>query len=181
MNGRIGVLPVGRVPEAACRAVAGHVERFFGLAVEVLPPLGEPSYALDRERMQYNAAKILAALEGMPPTGHVKILALLNVDLYIPVFTHVFGEAREGGGHALVSMFRLGEPADGAKIRQDLILGRLVKVVLHEAAHLFDLVHCMEPECLMHFSMNTEALDRLSLDFCPSCAERLRAAVARFF
>lgn len=174
MIGSIGVLPVGRVPETACNAVAAHVKSVLGLEAGVLAPLVEPHYALDRNRMQYNAAAILQSLEAEPPPGHTKIIAVLNVDLFVPVFTHVFGEAREGGLCALVSLYRLGHDLHPKNPPGPQILDRLLKVALHEAAHLFDLVHCFNDQCLMHFSMDLEALDRLPLAFCPTCKALLR-------
>lgn len=174
MNGSIGVLPIGKVPETACSAVAAHVRSVLGLEAAVLAPLAEPDYAFDRNRMQYNAATILRTLEAMPVPGCTKIVAVLNVDLFVPVFTHVFGEAREGGPCALVSLYRLGQNLHPERPPGPQILDRLLKVALHEAAHLFDLVHCFDDQCLMHFSMDLEALDRLPLSFCPTCKALLK-------
>jgi predicted Zn-dependent protease len=116
-----------------------------------------PLYAFDQNRLQYNAATILKRFESMSFHNHIKIIAVLNVDLFIPAFTHVFGEAREGGKCALISMFRLTRNVDGAKAGMPRILERIAKAALHEATHLFDVVHCTDAHCLMHFSMNGAA------------------------
>jgi archaemetzincin len=100
---------------------------------------------------------------------HLKVLGVLNVDLFIPIFTHVFGEAREGGRCALLSLYRLRKDLEGSGSQVDRILERAAKVALHELAHLFKVPHCRDPECLMHFSMNLNDLDSTPLTFCRYC------------
>lgn len=179
MRGCIGVLPVGKIPEIACRVIADHIESDLGLEAEILPPVSIPVHALDQNRQQYNAATILKSFELMCFHNHIKLIAVLNVDLFIPVFTHVFGEAREGGKCALVSMYRLMRNVDGSEAGMPEVLERIAKVALHEAAHLFDVVHCTDAHCLMHFSMNLEALDSMPLNFCRYCTAFLQESIRR--
>jgi archaemetzincin len=179
VRGCIAVIPLGKIPEIACRVIAEHIQSDLGLESEILPPLEVPVYALDQNRLQYNAATILKSFESKSYHKHIKIIAVLNVDLFIPVFTHVFGEAREGGKCALISMFRLIRNVDGSEAGMPKILERIAKVALHEAAHLFDVVHCTDAHCLMHFSMNLEALDSLPLNFCRYCTAFLQESIRR--
>lgn len=174
------VVPIGRVPDIACKAIVSHIRTLFHLDADILQPLPEARYAHDPLRNQYNAAHILNRLESTFGDTHTKILGVLNVDLFIPVFTHVFGEAREGGQCALVSLFRLRDRVNQARPSQDLILERTVKVALHELSHLFSIPHCTETGCLMHFSMNLRDLDATPLEFCKYCDAYLKTAIRRF-
>jgi archaemetzincin len=173
----MGILAVGTVPTAALEVISDHIGSFFGLSTKILPRVDLPPHTRDERRMQYNAAAILKAVESMPFERYEKIIAVLNVDLFIPVFTHVFGEAREGGKCALVSLFRLRQHLGGANPGMDKALERLAKVTLHEAAHLFNLVHCMDPHCLMHFSMNLQDLDNTPVGWCRYCRAYLEEAL----
>ena len=165
----VGVIPLGRVPNVVLESLAAHIKTHLNVSAEILPGLEEPLYARDVKRRQYNAASILTSLETMAFENHLKVLGVLNVDLFIPVFTHVFGEAREGGHCALVSLYRLRKNLDDSDPPVHHIVERAAKVALHEIAHLFDVPHCRDSGCLMHFSMNLSDLDRTPLEFCRYC------------
>jgi archaemetzincin len=174
----IGILPMGRVPQVACKVVTIFLRSSFGMDIRTLPSVGEPLYALDAKRGQYNAAYIIERLESMDQEC-VKLVGLLNLDLFIPVFTHVIGEAREGGRAAVVSLYRLrGDPA-GPDTSQDTILERVAKVAVHETGHLFGIAHCHNRGCVMRFSLNLTELDATPSDFCRYCHAYVEEAVRR--
>lgn len=166
----VGLVSLGKVPEIVLKVMADHITRCFNLASQILPPMGQPEYALDEKRLQYNAGIIIETFESMLFGDHHKIIAVLNQDLFIPIFTHVFGEARQGGTCGLVSLFRLAKNPDGSSPPGFLIHERATKVALHELGHLFDLLHCENKRCLMHFSGSIEELDEMSLHLCEYCA-----------
>ena len=176
---RIGVVPIGGVPEIVPKSVGAHILGYFNLDADILPPLDQPEYAFDNKRFQYNAAIILKALESEPFQDYAKVIGLLDVDLFIPIFTHVFGEAKQGGKFALVSLHRLRKSPEGSILPEPILLERAAKVALHESGHLFDLLHCMDERCLMHFSGNLEDLDSAPLYFCRYCTTYLRDALHR--
>jgi archaemetzincin len=169
MKRGVGVIPLGDVPFAVLESLASHIDTHLQIPSEILPGLENPSHAMDAKRRQYNAAAILKHLENLHLRDHLKVVGVLNVDLFIPVFTHVFGEAREGGHCALVSLYRLRKNSDGSDPSLHQILERAAKVALHELAHLFDVPHCRDSACLMHFSMNLNDLDRTPMEFCRYC------------
>jgi archaemetzincin len=176
---RIGVAPLGNVPASALRSIDDYIRTRLDLQGEILSPLGNPTYAYDHKRGQYNAAIILKALESLPFQNHDKIIAVVNVDLFIPIFTHVLGEAREGGKCAVASLYRLRGATDRLYAPMDQIMERLVKVAIHELGHLFSMVHCMNKECLMHYSGSLTDLDTTSLTFCDYCSEFLAYSIGR--
>ena len=177
---RIGVVPIGDVPEIASKSIAAHILGYINLDADVLAPLDHPTYAFDKNRLQYNAVTILKSLESESYFDCAKIIGILNVDLFVPMFTHVFGEARQGGKCALVSLYRLRDELDDSDSREPLLLERAAKVALHEAAHLFNLSHCMDERCLMHFSGGLKDLDKAPISFCRYCSVYLRDALSRF-
>ena len=172
-KGCLAVVPFGNPPRAALEAVAENIRTRLGLSTEILPPLEVPSYAFDERRAQYNVFPLFNALE-KKDFRYTKVIAVLNVDLFIPIFTHVFGEAQEGGKYAMVSLYRLRRNADGSNTSAGLLLERLAKVALHELGHLFDIVHCMNEQCVMHFSGTVEELDIATPHLCEYCWEYLK-------
>ena len=136
-----------------------------------------PPDTFDKYRLQYNAAQLLSALENKAFDGFSKVIAVLDVDIFIPIFTCVFGEARQGGKVALVSLFRLGKTPSGRPIPSGQMLERASKIALHELGHLFGLVHCEDERCLMHFSGEVDEVDRLPLNLCRYCRLYLKEAV----
>jgi len=174
---RIGLLPMGKVPEMTSKTIAAHILGYLDLDVDILPSQEHPAYAHDQKRLQYDAGAILKAIESEPFQDYAKIVGILEVDIFVPILTHVFGEARQGGRCALVSVYRLKRNSDGSTPPMSLTLERAAKVALHELGHLFNLHHCMDRRCLMHFSGQLEDLDKTPLFFCRYCSVFLRDAL----
>jgi len=91
----------------------------------------------------------------------------------LPIFTHVFGGARNGGHTAVVSLARLKPEFYGLPPDPALTTRRAVAEVLHEVGHLAGLAHCDDYRCLMHFSPEVEMIDLRGTTFCRSCAAEL--------
>jgi archaemetzincin len=171
---RIGVIPFGEVPELALKIIAAHISGYFNLSADILPPLENPEFALDERRLQYNAALIIKEFESKSSIDYEKVVGVLNQDLFVPIFTHVYGEARQGGKFALVSLFRLNKNPDGSSPPSSLYYERAAKVALHELGHLFNLFHCEEKQCLMHYSGGLEDLDASPFYLCRYCSTYLK-------
>ena len=169
-NISIGVIPLGNISEIALRVIANHIAGCFELTTQILSPMEPPDPAFDERRLQYNAGIIIEAMETMQFGNHDKVIGVLEKDLFIPTFTHVFGEARQGGLCGLVSLFRLTKNPDGSTPPKSLIYERAAKVALHELGHLLDLLHCDHKSCLMHFSGCVDEVDEMSLDLCEYCS-----------
>ena len=160
---RVGVLPFANTPDIVPKVIAAQFVGMWRIPADILPPLENPRYAFDQRRIQYNAGTIITELEffGDAPVfgDYDKVVGVLDVDIFIPVFTHVIGEARMGGKFALVSLFRLEQNPE-----------RAAKIALHEFGHLCGLEHCSDNRCLMNFSKGTKELDGLPIRFCRYCA-----------
>ena len=161
----IGVLPIGDIADPAPKIIAAHISGYFNLDARVLPASDLPSRALNRQRLQYDAGRLIDILEAKHNPNYLKSIAVLDVDIFVPIFTHVYGEARQGGAVAVVSLFRLGDLSQP----QSGVFERIAKIALHELGHLFNLQHCDNAKCLMHFSGSLDDLDRLGFNLCRYC------------
>lgn len=166
---KIGVVPIGEVPAIVTKVIAAHFSAFLNLQADVLACLPPPFHALDRGRMQYDAGQVLSSLEKEKFDGYEKIIGVLTGDLFVPIFTYVMGEARQGGRCGLISLFRLEEKLPAGHLPPSQLLERCAKAALHELGHLFNLVHCSDPLCLMHICCDALELDQRRFSLCRYC------------
>jgi archaemetzincin len=128
----------------------------------------------DPDRRQYNSSKLLLQILAAPPPGATRVMAVADVDLFIPILTFVFGEAQLDGIAAVVSLHRLNSKFYGLPENRNVLTERLVKESIHELGHTFGLLHCRQPGCVMNTSTYVEDIDQKSVDMCDRCREQLR-------
>ncbi|MBW1821725.1 MAG: hypothetical protein JRI92_08155 [Deltaproteobacteria bacterium] len=90
------------------------------------------------------------------------------MDLFIPILTHVYGEAQLGGTACIISTHRL---VEGLSLvaDKDTYYGRVVKEAVHELGHTFKLRHCKDNACIMHYCRSIKDVDRKSEQLCRYC------------
>jgi len=174
----IGVVSFGEIDGVVLKAIAAHILGYLRIDTEIFSQLEYPGYAYDPRRLQYDAGAILKAFEALPVQNYAKVIGVLDADLFVPILTYVFGEARQGGKCAVVSLHRLKNNPDGCKASAPLFLERAAKVALHELGHLLNLTHCEDERCLMHFSGGIRDLDTLPPYFCRYCSVYLHDGLA---
>jgi archaemetzincin len=128
----------------------------------------------DAKRGQFNSSLILKQLITAPPADAERILGVLDVDLFIPILTFVFGEAQLQGIGAVVSAHRLNDRFYGLPENREATTERLLKEAVHELGHTFGLIHCTEPGCVMQSSTYVENIDQKSDEFCSLCQKSVK-------
>jgi archaemetzincin len=119
-------------------------------------------------------------LQWLEKTGEIpgRVLAVTDVDLFVPVLTFVFGEAQLPGRCAVVSTHRLREEFYGLPANQRLLEERLIKEAVHELGHTYGLLHCDGWECVMGSAHAVERVDVRSAEMCAACARTLHRRAA---
>jgi archaemetzincin len=133
--------------------------------------------AFDPSRIQYNSSLILRQLIMKPPPDAEKILGVLDVDLFIPILTFVFGEAQLKGIGAVVSTHRLNNRFYGLPENREVTTDRLLKEAVHELGHTFGLIHCSQSKCVMNSSTYVENIDQKPAELCPLCQKSVKMEV----
>jgi archaemetzincin len=128
----------------------------------------DPSVAFHPERQQYHSTEMLQALAAVPHEGSV-LLGVAAVDLYIPILTFVFGEARVAGCCAVISTYRLRQSFYGLPPDEHLEFERLLKEAVHELGHTMGLHHCDDYGCVMASSPGVERIDLKGWNLCGIC------------
>lgn len=175
---RLWIVPIG-YDQALPRAeeLAARIRGVFGGEVIVAAaPFGLDA-SFDPERGQYNALELLERLVALP--GSQRLLGIVRVDLFIPMLTYVFGQAQLSGRGAILSTYRLDNTVYGLPRDDRLCAERVTKEALHELGHALGLVHCRDPDCVMHSSIYVEEIDLKSAALCSDCWRRLRQLPAQ--
>ncbi len=159
--------PLGTIPLWVTEILAGRLPGIFGFPVRVATLMDDIGFAHDPDRNQFHSTPILDTLESLCPEEGIKILGITREDLFIPILTHVYGEAQLGGRAAVVSISRLMSGPDLGGV--DAGAGRILKEAVHELGHCFDLRHCEDERCIMHYCRKLADVDKKSSRFCRYC------------
>lgn len=164
----IAISPLCDFDSSLLYSIGEKIKHVYDIPYKIVPLLKEVDFAFDYARKQYYSTKILEKLETVAPDKALKVLALTDVDLFIPILTHVYGEAQLSGRACIVSIHRLRETRFDIKGRHKYT-DRMVKESVHELGHTFGLRHCPEENCIMHYSRTIRDVDRKNVEMCRYC------------
>jgi len=150
-------------------SIAESITREYHLPVTVKESHLDLSEFYDPMRRQYNGNQLMKELDSWSSVDHIKNIGLFRVDLFNPILTYIFGQAALNGNIGIASLYRLRNEQYGMKKDDDLLLERFQKVIIHELGHMFGLVHCHVPPCVMRSSTYVEDIDQKSAHLCAKC------------
>lgn len=153
--------------------VAGTVKQEYLIPVNIIEGRIDLSEFYEPGRRQYNANKLLKAVDALSPPGSIKTLGLFSVDLFIPILTYIFGQAYLNGRSGVASTYRLKNELYGMKQNEELLHDRFRKVCIHELGHSFGLIHCHTQNCVMKSSTYVEDIDLKRHNLCISCRKEI--------
>jgi archaemetzincin len=137
--------------------------------VNVLNELVDIEHTYNIQRRQFYSTKIIETVKNsdLVPVGFVLIIT--DMDLFVPVLTHIYGEAELEGRFSIVSVCRLHEEFYTSESNYTLLLERSYKEIIHELGHNIGLKHCKDWRCVMHSSSGIEEVDIKGSIFCDEC------------
>jgi archaemetzincin len=171
------VLPLGSLDEDILVTIDRGVRRTFGLEVRQLEAEQTPGYAYDPTRRQYSSELILRDVIKRYPDETFRLLAVTDVDLFIPMLTFVYGQAQVNGKVSIISTARMHQNFYTLAENRALLLSRIRKESMHELGHTFGLTHCQLPSCLMSIATGIEQLDAKGDKLCDGCLRLLHNAL----
>jgi archaemetzincin len=175
----ICILPIGDIERGVLLAISKVVEETFGRSARLLDKQEEPDFAYDPKRKQYLSIPILKKILECIDEDAEKILGIVNVDIFVPVLRFIFGQAQLDGRAAVVSLARLRQEFYSLPEDRSLLILRAGKEAVHELGHTYGLIHCKNPNCVMHYSNSLREVDTKPSHFCVACLSQLTEKIAR--
>lgn len=145
----------------------------FSVPVKISEGHLDLSEFYDPARNQYDANKLLKKIETLYSSENLKTIGIFNVDLFIPILTYIYGQAFLNGRSGIASIFRLKNERYGIKADEKQFVDRIKKEVIHELGHMFRLIHCTNPLCVMRSSTYVEDIDQKNHQLCTKCKDEL--------
>ncbi|AEH23810.1 archaemetzincin family Zn-dependent metalloprotease [Pyrococcus yayanosii] len=171
------VVPIGGT-RAVAKEIAARVSSFyspFGIKVEVHPGIPVDTFLrfYDPFRGQFLGRGFLPELSRLCSYCSA-ILGVVDLDLYEPGLNFIFGLANSSLRAAVIALPRLRPEFYGLAPDEKLFIERAVKEAMHELGHVFDLGHCPNPRCVMHFSNSILDTDAKGWLYCERCLSLLK-------
>lgn len=182
-DAEIVLLPVGDTDPAIVARIAARVGAALDVEVVAGQPQLLPEGGFDRRRSQYRSSVFLESLDrlrrSIPNQPRPYLLGVAAADLFVPRLNFIFGEADHAAGVAVISLARLRPQLYGRPADPPLLEERAFKEAIHEIGHVYGLLHCRDPRCIMLFSNTIEDTDRKGPGFCPDCEGQLLGLLGR--
>ncbi|MGB9697698.1 MAG: archaemetzincin family Zn-dependent metalloprotease [Ignavibacteria bacterium] len=178
---KLNLITVNFSNNALLHKLAKSLVKTLNLTIDTHSLKLEVADTYSPERNQYYSTEVLVkckknlqALEGY------KIL-LIDLDIYVPALTYIFGEAELGGEAAIISITRLKPEFYMNQPDPALFFQRIQKEVLHELGHNLGLYHCIDWDCVMHSSNNIDEVDLKGSDYCRKCRQIINRDIVKVF
>ncbi len=169
----IALISFGYFEKEFLDQVSNAVAREYFTPVQVREGHFDLSEYYDPARRQYNGNQLLIEVDRQYSGDGLKTFGLFYVDLYIPILTYIFGQAYLGGRTAIASIYRLSNERYGMKEKDNVLIDRFTKEIIHELGHTYGLIHCHVPGCVMTSSTYVEDIDQKDANLCVKCRSQL--------
>ena len=168
----VQLIAIGAAPSALLKELEPVLQSQLALSATLgKSALGNPTYAFNKDRNQYHSNAIMRRLVPLLPSPQEGILALSDVDLFVPDSAFIFGEADRESRVALLSVSRLKAP--GGALEGEPLRRRVQVEGLHLAGHLVGLSYCEDARCAMFLATTVQEVDRKQVGLCHVCRNEL--------
>lgn len=94
-------------------------------------------------------------------------IGITSLPIYMPGLSRILADSFPHNHTILISTADI----NSEKNSNGLIKSRIKKLIIHEVGHIFGLLHCPDPTCVMSKSESINHLDEKTDEFCEKCYE----------
>ncbi|UCD28685.1 MAG: hypothetical protein JSV03_16670 [Planctomycetota bacterium] len=187
---KIYLQPLGQFTKErspSLESLRDYAAAYFGMKVEVLPTLDLAEAKLTTRTNQFTRNRqiltddVLIFLKKKLPADAYCLLAITMEDLYPDEsWNFVFGQASLRERVAVYSFARYDPAFYGQQRGKDyekILLRRSCKVLVHETAHMFGILHCIYFRCVLNGSNHLQESDARPMHLCPVCLRKLQHSI----
>ncbi len=167
------IIPIGSIDNEILQYTKIEIEKRFNVIVNIGMQIEVPTKAYHKHKKQYHSTKILKKIHKLKLPGYDRILGIVDVDLYVPERTFLFGEADVNNKVSVISLTRLWQKFYGLPEDSTLFKYRIIIEAVHELGHTYGLYHCKNNKCVMFLSNTISDTDRKGADLCGNCEKNL--------
>ena len=182
----IRIIPMGVVPSGDVVLLRQILEQNFSTATvrtHIAEPRDLPQDTFDKSRNQYDAKDLIRSFEKTDDPS-VRLVGVIDEDMYVPGLPFVFSIANPEGNSLILSTQRLSEDYSGVTLyrypdgtpesaevvslaEQSVTRERYRKIVLRALGLTFEFKPpAFDTSCIMAFSNNLYELDRKGVEWC---------------
>jgi archaemetzincin len=163
--GPVAIQPLGAVRAGELAFLEEVIGTLLGARAIVLPEVELTPGYFDAGRRQYDADRLLDLLFARLPDEAMRVVGVIDADMFAAGRTFVFGYAHLRDGVGIYSLARLREEwyqraPDEAKLH-----ARVYRAVAHELGHTFGNPHCESGGCVRAAVSHVESLDALGASY----------------
>ncbi len=168
------LVPIGAVPSSSLYAARNVLFETFIHAMEITAPIPVPSEAYNERRRQYNALKLIRAVEECMQPDTFRAVGIIDGDIYFPGTNFVFGGRVPGSRTAVIGLKRLYPPRwVEEREGKQLLSQRVAAVAVSQISSSLGLGLCENPGCARGFTNTLNDLDHKTARLCPDCAAKV--------
>jgi len=173
------IVPFDEVSTDVLKDIGEALKTQLPLEYHIMPEEPLPAAAFSEERGQYLAPLFLNALLHKYGEKNIRVLGIVDHDLFVPQLNFVFGQADLVNKVAVISLTRLRPEWYGKEKNDEIFKRRTLIEAVHELGHTYGLEHCSKPHCVMYFSNSLADTDRKGFKFCEDCLKKIHKRLAR--
>jgi archaemetzincin len=155
--------------------IVNELQRILKADVQIAKLNLDLTSSFSPDRNQYYSTEIISKTIPLTADLNGHVILIIESDLFVPIFTYVFGESQLSGKHSIISLCRLHEEFYTGRTDDNLLFLRTMKEILHELGHNFGLHHCKNWGCVMHSSKTVEEVDIKGEFYCNECVQNLKS------
>ena len=104
---RITLISLNNIEPSFLAPIADVVQSELHFPVEFIEKQIDLNEYYHPARRQYDGSELLKIVDSIKSPKSLKTIGLLNVDIFIPILTYIFGQAYLDGKTGIASLYRL--------------------------------------------------------------------------